>query len=892
MFFILPKSSRDFEVQFTLRRLGVLILPILALLSSQAFAATITVNNLNDSGSGSLRQAILDANSTTASDVINFSVSGTITIQSLLPRINRPVAINGYSSSADQGPIGSRNIRVTVNGGNLTNYFSTNNGGRASGDGLFRFGSGASGSSISGLSIINTGSGVEAVQIEPGCSNIHVWGNYIGVSASGLASTSTRLRDDAVFLGSYDDLSPAAISNISIGTNGDNINDANEGNVLSNAATAEAGDGVEIGYPTARLTLTDIRISGNYIGMAADGVTVAPNGTNSGSDPNGFDGVLVTSINGTNVIIGSDGNGVSDAYESNLISGNTGNGIEILSSNGIAVAGNLIGTDKNGTSSKPNALKSSSTSYYSGISISIETDGNLTKLPCHDIIIGFDDNKHNTATAAAVRNIISGNQSVGIDMFGLAASSQRNNTIKIAGNYVGVDISGNTRLGNGAGASPSTFSGNGIEIEDATSITVGTDGDGVFDDLEKNVASGAIFGRGITMYADLSTIDNCIIAGNLIGVGANGSTAIGNDSPGIVIGTATNIRIGSNDDGTSDALESNIIANNAHVYPGSSDGVRVTGASTGIRISRNSFYNNMGTPIDLADNGITLNDGSVTNGQPNLLLDYPVITSYSLSGSTINVAGYVSTCNGSETTAGPSIAGTKTIQFYKVADDGDQNGALTNGSCTRSVNHGEGVQYLGSISAVNTFNTSFNLVAGATFTSSDKITAIAIDANGNTSEFGVTAADITVVGPPDLTPTFRVTPSSVVGDGTTVACRIFVAEINAAPTNSTPIYLLVPKSSHYTLNTYNPSQTSSGGLPVQNSQWTYTSENASNYIFKYIGTAPLNNSGSSFGISIVYNANGTSGSENIVISIFDGSGGETNFLNNKDGETINFNSGL
>ncbi len=42
-------------------------------------AATITVTNLNDSGPGSLRQALADANS---GDEINFSVTGTITLTS------------------------------------------------------------------------------------------------------------------------------------------------------------------------------------------------------------------------------------------------------------------------------------------------------------------------------------------------------------------------------------------------------------------------------------------------------------------------------------------------------------------------------------------------------------------------------------------------------------------------------------------------------------------------------------------------------------------------------------------------------------------------------------------------------------------------------------------
>ena len=45
---------------------------------SVARAASFVVTNLNDSGPGSLRQAILDANAATGQDTITFSTSGTI----------------------------------------------------------------------------------------------------------------------------------------------------------------------------------------------------------------------------------------------------------------------------------------------------------------------------------------------------------------------------------------------------------------------------------------------------------------------------------------------------------------------------------------------------------------------------------------------------------------------------------------------------------------------------------------------------------------------------------------------------------------------------------------------------------------------------------------------
>ncbi|MBK8902906.1 MAG: hypothetical protein IPM53_17080 [Anaerolineaceae bacterium] len=57
--------------------------------------ATFTVNNLNDSGAGSLRQAILNANATAGADVIQMTAVGTIQLLSALPLINEAVTIQG-----------------------------------------------------------------------------------------------------------------------------------------------------------------------------------------------------------------------------------------------------------------------------------------------------------------------------------------------------------------------------------------------------------------------------------------------------------------------------------------------------------------------------------------------------------------------------------------------------------------------------------------------------------------------------------------------------------------------------------------------------------------------------------------------------------------------------
>jgi hypothetical protein len=73
-----------------MKKLYFTILTI-CLLAFGVEAATITVSNLNDSGPGSLRQAISDAAS---GDLINFAVNGTITLNSSLS-IGKEITIQG-----------------------------------------------------------------------------------------------------------------------------------------------------------------------------------------------------------------------------------------------------------------------------------------------------------------------------------------------------------------------------------------------------------------------------------------------------------------------------------------------------------------------------------------------------------------------------------------------------------------------------------------------------------------------------------------------------------------------------------------------------------------------------------------------------------------------------
>src|ERR1035441_1499857 len=99
----------------------------LALVNTQA--ATFTVTITDDSGPGSLRQAILDANATPGDDTIFFNSNGTITLASPLPLVTDNTSIFGPGTN-----------QLTISGNDAVQVFSFNAG---------------TTNSISGLSVAN-----------------------------------------------------------------------------------------------------------------------------------------------------------------------------------------------------------------------------------------------------------------------------------------------------------------------------------------------------------------------------------------------------------------------------------------------------------------------------------------------------------------------------------------------------------------------------------------------------------------------------------------------------------------------------------------------------------------------------------------------------------------
>jgi len=277
----------------TAARIGLLVVLAACLLSAALPANTFTVINTADTGAGSLRQAITDANANAGPDTIAFNIPGsgiqTITVSlTNLPVISDPVTIDGTTQPGYAGtPLieihGSQTAGINVTAGNTT----------------FR-----------GLVLNNFGT---IILMTSNGGNV-IEGCYIGTNAAGTASAST--------------------GNIGIRM----INSANNTIGGTTAATRNLISGNQsLGVSVESSDGTTFL--GNFIGTDATGTFAVPNGTAGLS----FGG-------SNNAIIGG-----SAAGAGNLISGNVGSGVQMSGGDGFIIQGNLIGTDITGTYAIPNS---------------------------------------------------------------------------------------------------------------------------------------------------------------------------------------------------------------------------------------------------------------------------------------------------------------------------------------------------------------------------------------------------------------------------------------------------------------------------------------------------------------------------------------------------------
>ncbi|HZZ78844.1 MAG TPA: hypothetical protein VFE62_10020 [Gemmataceae bacterium] len=144
-------------------------------LEDRCVPSTFDVINLNDSGAGSLRQAILSANSHAGADDIRFDTAGTIRLASALPTITGTLSLDGSTAPSFAGqPL----VQIDYN------HFA----------GL-RFNAGASGSTLRSLALINgTGPGVTLDH----ANKVTIAGNYIGVRMDG--TTAAGNTGDGIYL--------------------------------------------------------------------------------------------------------------------------------------------------------------------------------------------------------------------------------------------------------------------------------------------------------------------------------------------------------------------------------------------------------------------------------------------------------------------------------------------------------------------------------------------------------------------------------------------------------------------------------------------------------------------------------------------------------------------
>ena len=407
-------SLRNSATKSKMISLGVMLAALMAslLLTVQPAhaSATFTVTNTNDSGAGSLRQAILDANNAPGADIISFNIPGsdvhTIAPLSALPKITEAVTINGYSQPGTRP-----NGKALGSDAVLTIQLSGANAGTA--DGLWI---GAANSTVKGLAVNLWDTGIR-IEGSAATGN-RITGNFIGTDSSGTQDFGNS--DAGVYL---------AAPNNTLGGATAGARNVISGNESLGVHVDDSGDN---------------QIMGNYIGTDASGtkdlgntdqgvfIDSAPNNTIGGTrtgernviSGNDDAGVLVFYAAGNKVMgnyVGTDASGTKDlgnadvgvkvtrassttiggatTGERNVISGNDEDGVNLFDAAANKVAGNYIGTDKNGTAPLGNT-----------------GDGvHVTNAPNNTV----------GGTMTAARNVISGNNGSGVGIEGPAATGNR-----------------------------------------------------------------------------------------------------------------------------------------------------------------------------------------------------------------------------------------------------------------------------------------------------------------------------------------------------------------------------------------------------------------------------------------------------------------------------------
>ena len=619
--------QRTIDLKALFRRaLVVLALFVGLVVPSSAAALTFDVSSTADSGAGSLRQAIDDANATPGADVIDFvgGSEGTIALDSALPPISEAVTIDsgqtatvaggsltgtesGFQVAASDVQIASMVIQdfpgdgvEVTSGANavVENSVITSNGGSG-----VSLGMGTTGATVLGNVI--SGNGNWGIDVAGGVSaDRHlIRGNLVGTDAAGAAAlpnASGGVLVEAGAPGTAVGGSGTGQGNVLSGNTGPGVRvSANGTSVVQNLIGVDATGASAIGNGAS-----GIEVQGTPSGVVIGGTTVAAAnviagngihgislgatatqviGNQIGTDrsgtsaiPNAQDGIFVAGANNRIGVSGTSGAGNPVA---NLISGNAAYGIEVGSGgNGTLIQANKIGTDASGSAALPNGVAPTG----AGI------------LAQEAVTIG--------GTAAGTGNLISGNDGPGVSLDG----SDPGQSSTVLGNTIGL---------NGAGTGTVANSGAGISIAAGTDATVGGAATGAGNLISGNTGSGiASDGTGVQ------------ISGNRIGVAADGTTAAGNGGDGIALGAAAQGHL----IGGTTAADENLVVNQT------GSGISDLSAAGGNQIAANSIFANGTLPIDqLADGSLNANDAADAAPPQNS----PTITSALTNGSRVTVRG-------------------------------------------------------------------------------------------------------------------------------------------------------------------------------------------------------------------------------------------------------------
>lgn len=668
-------------------------------------AATITVNSIADTtaddGACTLREAITAANTDTASgavggecsagqdvpvmDTIAFSIAGPgshmIVPATALPLFSDPITLDG---STEPDP-------VELNGQNL------------SGDALLNVL--AADSVVRGLFLHSHQGGAigsdAAIQVQG--PNVTVEDVTLGITSAGVSAPNMSrginagtnaddivIRDSLIRDSTFDGITlsgpdRAQVTGNLIGTDdtgntaaGNNVGvrvehgaddvviggpDPADGNVIA----ASNFDGVHLSWTPGFDAMSDVLIQNNLIGVGADGTTALGNGGQG---------------------VHSQGDVQSAEVRDNVISGNDDQGVLVEQNNtqdvgddgpsDWVIAGNRIGTDAAGATEIPNGATDPA----------IEIIGSAGHPAERNLIGGTQGLTAGGSCTGDCNLIATGGAGVELDE---ATQGEADDIVdtSILGNHIGTDITGLTDIG--------TELDTGVRLDGAHDTQVGSA-------AAPNVISGAE-GVGVLLTAG----DGHTVAGNLIGVGADGTTAVGNGGDGVYLVTDTTDNLIGGDG------QGNVIANNG------GDGVFATGAGTDRNaMLANSVGDNAELGIDLDTDGVTPNDAQDPDTGSNDQQNFPVLTAAIAESGTI-VAGTLN-----------SLANTEFRLDFYASPAGDASG------------NGEGLTHLGFTNVTTgggggvAFAEILPVQAGADTDISATATRIASGVPIETSEFSAT----------------------------------------------------------------------------------------------------------------------------------------------------------